>query len=89
LIWQIEWVDQAVKEFKKIDRPAQRNIQKFLKERIETHQNPKRFGEPLRKTFVGFWKYRVGDYRVICQIQEQRVVVLVIRVGHRRSIYDI
>ena len=87
MVWQIEWEDKAVKELKELDVRAQRTIVRFLREKIATEDDPRRFGDPLTKDLKGLWKYRIGDYRIICSIENKRVVVLVVRVGHRRSVY--
>jgi mRNA interferase RelE/StbE len=87
LAWRVEWEDKAVKELKKLDARAQRNIVGYLREKIATEDDPRRLGDPLRKDLKGLWKYRIGDYRIICSIEEKSVVVLVVRVGHRRSVY--
>ena len=87
MAWKIEFEKNAKKEIKKIDRQAQRVILRFLREKIATNENPRRFGGPLTRNLIGFWKYRIGDYRLICDIQEEKVIVLVLRVGHRRKIY--
>ncbi len=60
---------------------------KYLDKKIATNEDPRRFGAPLRKNLFGLWKYRVGDYRVICDIQDQEITVLVLRVGHRKKVY--
>ena len=87
MAWRVEWEDKAVKELKKLDARAQRNIVGYLREKIATEDDPRRLGDPLRKDLKGLWKYRIGDYRIICSIEEKSVVVLVVRVGHRRSAY--
>jgi mRNA interferase RelE/StbE len=87
LAWRVEWEDETVKELKKLDARAQRNIVRYLGEKIATEDDPRRFGDPLRKDLKGLWKYRIGDYRIICSIEDKSVVVLVVRVGHRRSVY--
>jgi mRNA interferase RelE/StbE len=86
LAWRVEWEDEAVKELKKLDARAQRNIVRFLREKIALEDDPRHFGDPLRKDLKGLWKYRIGDYRIICSIEDKSVVVLVVRVGHRRSV---
>jgi mRNA interferase RelE/StbE len=86
LAWRVEWEDEAVKELRKPDARAQRNIVRFLREKIATKDDPRRFGDPLRKDLKGLWKYRIGDYRIVCSIEDKTVVVLVVRVGHRRSV---
>lgn len=87
MAWRVEWEDETVKELKKLDARAQRNIVRYLGEKIATEDDPRRFGDPLRKDLKGLWKYRIGDYRIICSIEDKSVVVLVVRVGHRRSVY--
>jgi mRNA interferase RelE/StbE len=88
LVWEIEWEDEAVKELKKLDTRSQRNIVRYLREKIATDQDPRRFGDPLRKELNGLWKYRIGQYRIICSIEDSNLVVLVVRVGHRRYVYN-
>lgn len=88
LAWRIEFHPHAEKELSKLDRETARRILRFLRERVATLGDPRSVGEALRGPEVGrFWKYRVGDYRLICDIQDQRVTILVIRVGHRRDVY--
>jgi len=87
LAWQIEFDSEAEDDLKKIDREMQRRIMRYLRERIATGKDPRRFGAPLRRELSGLWKYRLGDYRIICRIEDKRVVVYVIRVGHRKDIY--
>ena len=72
---------------KKLGRPAQREILKYLDERIATEEDPRRFGKALRGELAGLWRYRVGDYRMICSLKEGQMLVLVLRVGHRRDVY--
>jgi len=88
LVWKIEWEEEAVKELKKLDARAQRNIVRYLREKIATDQDPRRFGDPLRKELKGLWKYRIGQYRIICSIEDSNLLVLVVRVGHRRYVYN-
>ncbi len=88
MTWKIEFDDRARKELRKLDRTAQSNILHYLRTKIATEDNPRRFGDPLRKNLSAFWKYRIGAYRIICDIQEDVVTVRVIRVGHRKNIYE-
>jgi len=87
LAWQIEFDSEAENDLKKIDREMQRRILRYLRERIATGKDPRRFGAPLRRELSGLWKYRLGDYRIICRIEDKKVVVYVISVGHRKDIY--
>lgn len=87
MAWQIEFDSEAENDLKKIDREIQRRILRYLGEKIATGKDPRRFGAPLRRELSGLWKYRLGDYRIICRIEDKRVVVYVIRIGHRKNIY--
>jgi len=58
-----------------------------LFEKIATNENPRRFGGPLRYDLTGLWRYRVGDYRIVCEIQDNVLIVLIVRIGHRRKVY--
>lgn len=86
-MWKIEYDEKAAGELMKLDREAARRIKKYLDERIATDDDPRRFGEGLTENLAGLWKYRVGDFRVIAEIQEQRIVILVVRIGHRSKVY--
>ena len=72
---------------KKLDRVGQQRIVRFLEERVAGGTNPRTFGKPLRGEKVGLSRYRVGDYRVICRIDDDRSAVLVLRIAHRREVY--
>ena len=87
MIWKVEFDERARKELRKLDRQAQTNILRYLRERIATHEDPRRFGDPLRKNMSGFWKYRLGPYRIICDIQDSVVTVRIVQVGHRKNVY--
>ncbi len=88
MAWQIEFDSEAEDDLKKIDREIQRRILRYLGEKIATNKDPRRFGAPLRRELSGLWKYRLGDYRILCRIEEKRVIVYVIRIGHRKDIYE-
>lgn len=87
MAWTVEVSDFAEKQLRKLDKPIQRRLLDWLEDRIEGCKNPRHFGEPLRGEMAGLWRYRIGDYRIICEIQDQQLVVLALAVGHRREIY--
>jgi len=87
LTWIVEFDDRARRELRRLDPRVQRNILQFFRERIATDEDPKRFGKPLRSTLKGLWRYRFGDYRMVCRVEDQRLTVLVLSIGHRSSIY--
>ena len=80
---------EADRQLDKLDPQVARRILKFLNQRVRTLDNPRSIGEALRGSKLGeFWKYRVGDYRLICSIEDRRVLILVLRIGHRREVYE-
>ncbi len=87
MAWTIEFLPAAIKELEGLDRPVQRRLLQFLRERVATASDPRALGEALRGPLRRFWKYRLGDYRIVCEIQDRRVVVLVVRVAHRSRVY--
>ena len=86
--WAYSFDERALKELKKLGEQAQREILKYLDERIATKANPARFGKALRGDLAGLWRYRVGDYRLICSLREGQMLVLVLKVAHRRDVYS-
>jgi mRNA interferase RelE/StbE len=88
LAWLIEFEKEAEKELRKLDKQVARRIAKFLRERVAVLDNPRSIGEALTGSTLGdYWKYRVGDYRIIADIQDARVCVQVVRLGNRREVY--
>lgn len=88
MIWKIEFSKSATKELRKLSSTLQDNILRYLKERIATNEDPKRFGKPLSYDKHGLWRYRIQDTRVICRLYEDELLVLVIKVGHRKDVYQ-
>ena len=86
MTWTVEFDDAAAKELRKLDRQAQSDILRHFRERIATDEDPRRFGKPLSGELAGLWRYRVRDYRIICSIENDKLIVLVIRVSHRKSV---
>jgi mRNA interferase RelE/StbE len=86
-MWKIEWDSKALKEAKKLDRDARKKIIDYLENRVILSQNPYQYGKPLKGKLAGIWRYRVGDYRILCSIEDQNLIILVIAVGHRKNIY--
>lgn len=85
--WIIEISRTAEKQIRKLDRKAQEGIIRFLRERVQPAEDPRQWGKPLRGDKRGLWRYRVGDYRLICDIQDEKITVLVLAVGHRKDVY--
>jgi len=88
LVWQIKIAASAEKQFAKLDRPVAQRILTFLRERVAPLEDPRAIGEALHGRALGeFWKYRVGDWRVICEIQDKQIVITVLSLGNRREVY--
>ena len=87
MAWRIEFLPDAVNELKKLDRSVARRIITTLEERIATLDDPRTLGSALTVDHAGYWRWRVGDYRVVARIEDERVVIIVVRVAHRREVY--
>ena len=88
MAWQIEFDPEALKDLRKLDKPIQIRLVGFLRTRVSSLTNPRDIGEALSGQRLGsYWKYRVGDWRIICDIQDQKIVVRVLRIGNRREVY--
>ena len=87
MAWQIEFTPEAEKQLAKIDRQSAKRITNFLRERIAAAENPRSLGKALKEVLREFWRYRIGDYRIMCRIEDDRLLVLVVRVAHRREVY--
>lgn len=87
MAWTVDWDRKASKDLEKLDAAAQQRIIRYLERQVATEQDPRRLGKALISGRVDLWRYRVGNYRVICSIEDERVIVLVLTVGHRSRIY--
>ncbi len=86
LAWRIEIAGKALKALEKLDRgEAGRNLS-FLRDRLAREENPRRLGKPLQGD-MEFWRYRVGGYRLLCVIEDERITVVVLRIGRRKEVY--
>jgi mRNA interferase RelE/StbE len=85
--WRVEINRTTEKQIQKLNRAAQESIIRFLRERVEVADNPRQWGKPLHGDKGGLRRYRVGDYRLICDIQDERITVVVVTVGHRKDVY--
>ncbi len=88
MVWAIEFDEAAKKELAKLDRQVAQRLLDFLTQRVISLKAPRSVGQALKGSKLGeFWKYRVGDFRIIANIQDQKMIILVLRVGNRREIY--
>lgn len=88
MVWLISFEDDAKKELAKMDKQVARRITAFLRERVATLDDPRSIGEALKGSKLGeFWKYRVGDYRIISSIEDGELRIMVVKIGNRREVY--
>lgn len=85
--WVYRFHEKALKELKKLGHSAQAEIIKYLDERVAGVRDPRRQGKALSADLAGLWRYRVGDYRILCHIKDRELLVLVVSVGHRKNVY--
>jgi mRNA interferase RelE/StbE len=87
MTWEIHFHPDAAKDLKKLDRADAARILKTLETRIAARANPRSLGAALKGERDGFWRWRIGDYRVIARIEDERITIIVVRVAHRKEAY--
>lgn len=86
--WKLVFAESALKEMAKLDRQVRKRIIDFLENKVLETGNPKLFGKKLKANLAEYWSYRIGDFRVLCTIEALELELIVIRVGHRRAVYE-
>lgn len=86
--WQVHFSEQAKNHLKKLEKSIQKRIISYLEEHILNHNNPRLFGSPLKGKLDSYWRYRVGDYHLLCILEDQILTVHAMQIGHRREIYQ-
>lgn len=86
--YSIETTERFDREFKKLDRYTQRMLKAWIDKNLVGCENPRQHGKALVANRSGQWRYRIGDYRLICAIEDERLVILALSVGHRREVYS-
>jgi mRNA interferase RelE/StbE len=87
LAWGIDYTQTARKQLTELDKPVARPILDFMDERVAKQEDPRTLGNALTGPLGALWRYRIGDYRVVCEIRHSAVTVLVIRIGHSSEVY--
>lgn len=85
--YSVETTRRFDREFKKLDKTVQKFISVWMKNNLVDCDNPRNHGKALKGSLKGFWRYRIGNYRIICDIQDEKLVILALSVGHRKEIY--
>lgn len=87
MVWTIDYTAGAKQQLKKLDKQTAKRIRDYMSDRIAKLGDPRNSGKALTGNLGTLWRYRVGDYRVICDIADEQLIVLVVRVGHRKEVY--
>ncbi|MBF0463327.1 MAG: type II toxin-antitoxin system RelE/ParE family toxin [Magnetococcales bacterium] len=87
MAWTIEIRETAENQIARLDQQNRTRIVRFLRERIHGSQDPRYIGQPLKGELAGLWRYRVGDYRLVCHLHDEVVTVVVLEIGRRREVY--
>ena len=85
--WEIRFSEEALKQLKKLDKYTITLIDSWIRKHLEDCEDPRAFGKPLVANHKGKWRYRIGDYRILCEIKENILLILIIKIGHRREVY--
>ena len=86
--FEIELSERFKKEFRKLDKYTQKIIRAWIDKNLVNCENPRQHGKGLTANRSGQWRYRIGDYRLICQIEDNKMIILALSIGHRRDIYE-
>lgn len=86
--YSVEYTPQAVKTLRKLDQQTRRLILSWIEKNLVDCDDPRQHGKGLTANHSGQWRYRVGDYRLIAEIQDAKVIILIVRIGHRSEIYE-
>ncbi|HEX7729175.1 MAG TPA: type II toxin-antitoxin system RelE/ParE family toxin [Terracidiphilus sp.] len=87
MAWTVEYADSALKQLRKLDRQAASRILDYMEARVAASADPRALGKALHGPLGDLWRYRVGDYRILCDLQDNRLTILVLQLGNRREIY--
>ena len=88
MMYRVETTARFDREFRKLDRYTQRMLKAWIEKNLVNCDDPRRHGKGLTANRSGEWRYRIGDYRLICEIQDSQLVILALTVGHRRNLYE-
>lgn len=86
--WRIAFSDHAAKELSRLDHQTQKRIEKFIDNKLLKHEDPKVFGKKLKGPLSGDWSFRIGDYRMICDVQDHLLTIYTLHIAHRREVYQ-
>lgn len=85
--WHIKFSKKGFKQLSELDKPIQQLIRAWIRKHLTSTDDPRLFGKPLTGSLKGLWRYRIGDYRLVCEIHDYVLIIVIIGVGHRKDIY--
>ncbi|EPU3936688.1 type II toxin-antitoxin system RelE family toxin [Morganella morganii] len=88
MAWTINYSERALKSLRKMDKQNARRIVDFMNLRIAALEDPRQSGKSLKGELGEFWRYRIGDYRILCEIRDHELIILAATIGHRKEVYD-
>lgn len=86
--YKVEFTERALKDLKKLDRHTAALILGWVRKNLEGCENPRAHGKGITANKSGYWRYRVGDYRLLAEIEDKKITILILNIGHRREIYN-
>ncbi len=86
--YSVDYTSKAAKQLDKLDMPVRKRLQGWIRKYLKDCENPRAYGKALKGKFQGLWRYAIGDYRLIADIQDNKIIIVITEVGHRSSIYD-
>lgn len=86
--YKIEFSDIALKNLRKMDTPARKQILVYIRDILSKIENPRLLGKVLTGNLKGFWRYRTGHFRIICKIDDDKLIVLILKIAHRKDVYE-
>ena len=89
MAWRIELTPEAARDLSRLGKPEAKRVRDFLRDRLALSDDPRPLGKKLKGRLREFWRFRVGDYRILARLENDRLLILVVRVGHRSRIYDL
>lgn len=85
--YEVELSERFTREFRKLDKYTQKILRAWINKNLVDCENPRQHGKGLTANRSGQWRYRIGDYRLICQIEDDKMIILALTIGHRRDVY--
>jgi len=86
--YRVEWSNRAQKQMRKFDKSISELILRWVHKHLDDCSNPRQYGKALTANHAGQWRYRIGDYRLIAEIEEEKIIILILSVGHRKEVYQ-